>query len=368
MISGLRGLFVNNKKAQDSIYESGLMVFNCLKLSENFSIDYFTLSIDERTIPIGYDFYLFNYHPSTMAWMDTSILKKIPGLVLTIVLEILPNDPFVMCPDNHFHGYCVLDPRMRIKNKKVFAFPRPLDPFTLIKPYIEKEIPVIGTFGFATKGKGFHHVVDAVNKEFDKAVVKINIPFGDFVPDSEAYAKYLATLCIQRAKQGIEVKVTHDYMQKAELIEWCGQNTLNCFLYDRNIPGLAATTDQAIVSERPLSVSQNDTFRHILEYIPPYPKLSLKEAIDKSIPWVKQMQLNWSPKSFTEKFEDMLKALIPKHSLKTKVEGYFEIPILRKNLIQAINKRYRKYKRFFHLEKLKQVINSRHKRKYEELI
>jgi len=39
-------------------------------------------------------------------------------------------------------------------------------------PYKEKEIPVIGSFGFATKGKGFQHVVEAVNltlRIFDKS-------------------------------------------------------------------------------------------------------------------------------------------------------------------------------------------------------
>src|SRR6185503_19426138 len=123
-------------------------------------------------------------------------------------------------------------------------------------------------------------------------------PFGDFVPDSEKYANYLGELCKKVAGQDVNVVISHDYMTKQELIEWCGQNTLNCFLYDRNLPGLAATTDQAIVSGRPLSVSENDTFRHILAYIPPYPRLSLKESIENSIPMVKQMQYDWSPATF----------------------------------------------------------------------
>ena len=36
-------------------------------------------------------------------------------------------------------------------------------------------IPIIGSFGFATLGKGFELVVDAVNKEFDEAVVRISM-------------------------------------------------------------------------------------------------------------------------------------------------------------------------------------------------
>ena len=197
------------------------MVFNCLKLSSQYQLDYIEISINQRTLSPGYDFYFFNYHPSTMAWMDTSALKKKLSLVITIVLEVFPNDPFVMCPDNHFHGYCVLDPTIKIRNKKVFAFPRPLEVVNDVASYHEKDIPVIGSFGFATKGKGFHHVVEAVNKEFDKAIVRINIPYGDFVPDSQNNAKFLADVCRKKAKQGIDVIVTHNYMDKKELINWC---------------------------------------------------------------------------------------------------------------------------------------------------
>src|SRR5215467_1684049 len=106
----MNGLFINNPKARDSIYESGSMVYNCLKSSNKYILDYIEIDEDNRKIPLQYDFYFFNYHPQTMAWLDTASLKKIPGLIITMVLEVLPNDPFVMCPDNHFHGYCVLDP------------------------------------------------------------------------------------------------------------------------------------------------------------------------------------------------------------------------------------------------------------------
>ncbi len=369
MLSELKGLFINNKQARDSIHESGKMVFNCLKLSDKYLLDYLEINeLENRIIPLGYQFYFFNYHPSTMDWLDTSKLKKLPGLVITMILEVLPGDPFVMCPDNHFDGYCVLDPTLKSRNKKVFAFPRPLDSFSSPEEYVEDDVPVIGSFGFATKGKGFQHVVEAVNKEFDKAVVKINIPFGDFVPDSEKYANYLGEICKKKAKQGIEVVISHDYMNKVELIEWCSQNTLNCFLYDRNLPGLAATTDQAITSGRPLSISQNDTFRHILAYIPPYPDLSLRESINRSIPCVKQMQHDWSPSNFALRFENMLENLLSRHTVSGSNVGTFELPRSRNTFLNIIAKRFRKYKRFFNLHKLKQVVFKKRKLNDEELI
>lgn len=362
----MRGLFINNKKAQDSIYESGRMVFDCLQLSENYQLDYIEVSAEHRNIPLGYDFYFFNYHPSTMAWMDTSVLKKIPGLIITMVLEILPGDPFVMCPDDHFHGYCVLDPTIA-KSKKVFPFPRPLETVEQVAEYVAQEIPVIGSFGFATKGKGFQHVVEAVNKEFEKAIVRINIPHGDFVPESKAYAAFLGDLCRQKAKPGIEVIVTHDYMTKKQLIDWCASNTLNCFLYDRNIPGLAATTDQAIVTGRPLAVSQNDTFRHILAYLPAYPVCSLKESIEKSMPEVARMKNDWTPQRFAVKFEEMLREL-SHHMPASPDVGEFDIPIIKNNFATKLEKRYRKYKRLLKPARIRQFFNRRGKNKDEKLI
>lgn len=352
----IKGLFINNIKAQDSIYESGLMVFNCLKLSSGYQMDYVEISAQQRTIPLGYDFYFFNYHPFTMDWMDSSQLKKIPGLILTMVLEVSPRDPFVLCPSTHFHGYCVLDPTLTHKNKRVFTFPRPLETIHNLKSYIEKDIPVIGTFGFATKGKGFQHVVEAVNKEFEKAIVRINIPYGDFVPDSQSYSLFLGNLCKKIAKQSIEVIVTHDYMSKAQLVNWCSQNTLNCFLYDRNMPGLSATTDQAIMSGRPIAVSNNDTFRHILAYLPSYPDWSLHQSIQLSTKPVRQMQKDWSQQCFTAKFEVMLQTLLPAHHPKRdQHREFFEIPILKNALPQKIKKFHKKCKGVFTIRKLKQL-------------
>jgi hypothetical protein len=294
------------KKAQCSIWGSGEMAFQALKLSSLYQLDYVEIDKKKSVIPADYDIFLFNYHPLTMSWLNLKSLHGLKGLKFTIVLEAAPNDPFPLCPKEFFDGYVVLDPTMQYQDKRVFAFPRPLEKIVPSVCYQKGVLPVIGSYGFATTGKGFEHVVDAVNKEFDQAIIKINIPHGTFVRQSEKLAKQLATKCKSRAKNGIEVCVTHDFMTKQELVDWCATNTLNCFLYDRQMPGLSAAIDQVILSGRPLSVSNNDTFRHILQYIKPYPEWSLREAIQNSIDGVKQMQQDWDPLQFSRRFEVML--------------------------------------------------------------
>lgn len=321
------------------------MVYNSLLLSKKYTLDYIEISQHSRNIPRGYNFYFFNYHPVTMGWLDTKYLKRDLGCVGTIILEVAPNDPFVLCPQNDFTFYCVLDPTLKYKKKNVFPFPRPLETIKFDLPKIENPIPVIGTFGFATKGKGFQNVVAAVNNEFEQAIVKINIPYGDFVPNSKEYATFLADVCIKKAKKGIEVIVTNDFMNKEQLIKWCASNTLNCFLYDRNMPGLAATTDQAIVSERPLAVSDNDTFRHINAYIKSYPAWSLLDSINKSIPYVKQMKADWSAENFAKIFEIVLEQTRQILNSVINPLNSFTLPVKKKTLANAIEKRIKKYVR-----------------------
>lgn len=353
----LRGLFINNFKAKDSIYESGLMVYNCIKDSYTFSIDYKEVDADHREIDFGYDFYFFNYHPTTMGWLDTKNLKRDLGFVMTMILEVSPNDIFVLCPSTHFDLYCVIDPSFESTMNNVISFSRPLEKVNYTFNNVQHEIPVIGTFGFATKGKGFQHVVDAINCEFDRAILKINIPFGDFVPESEKYAKYLAEICKSRAKVGIQVDVTHDYMTKEELIKWCGNNTLNCFLYDRNMPGLSATTDQAIVSERPLSVSNNPTFRHITKYLPSYPDFKLKDSIEKSIPIVRKMKEAWSSENFKKKFEEVVIDFEGKFR-KVSCLSKYQLPIKSRNIFYLFSSRIRKYSKYIWNFNFLQILNS----------
>lgn len=303
-----RGLFINTLRAQCSIHESGRMMHDCLRRSERFTIDYLELDPDKPDVPDGYDFYAFNYHHQAMGWLHTPSVRRLPGRKLTFVLEVLPDYPFALCPPDDFDAYCAIDPTMNAPDANVFAFPRPLEVQAPAAPHEAPATPVIGTFGLPTRGKAFDKVVEAVNREFDAARVRINIPAGTFTGSGGGldYAREIAEQCRKAAKPGIEVVVTHDFMSKPELIAWCAQNTLNCFLYDRDMPGLAATTDQAVSSGRPLIVSDNPTFRHVLRYIRPYPQQSLRDAIDTTIPQVMRMQHDWAPERFAERFAEVI--------------------------------------------------------------
>jgi hypothetical protein len=302
-----RGLFLNTARARCSIHESGRMVFEALQPAPHFTLDYQEVDFRHRRIPGGYDFYVVNYHDSTsMSWLDTRSVRRLPGPTIAIVLEVAPNDPFARVSPRDFDAYLVLDPTVT-RRPRVYPFPRPLEPAPPLDGGPPPGRPTIGTFGLPTPGKGFDRLVDAVNREFDQAVVRRNSPPGDYVPaaigrEVESTIEKLR----QAARPGVEVVVTRDFLSKPDLIRWCARNTLNAFLYDRAMTGLAATTDQAITSGRPLAVSGNETFRHLHPYLIPYPMRSLRESIERSGPEVAAMQQAWSPARFRRAFEELL--------------------------------------------------------------
>ena len=300
-----RGLFINSKKQICSIYESGLMVFNSIKESKQYDLDYIEVNRFDRIIPNNYDFYVFNYHFTRMGWLDTKRLKNLKGLKITIVLEMMHNDPFRCVSSEDFDIYLVLDPTLKHFYKNVYSFPRPLDP-KIISSSSKNNIPLIGTFGLSIDGKGYEDLILAVNKEFDEANVRINIPPVEWVNDDQI-SKLKILLDELNKNKKIKYIISRKDFSKVELIKWCSENTLNVFMYNREIgQGLSATTDQAISSGQPLAISTNYTFRHIHQYLTPYPFRSLKESIKVSKNEVGKMNEKWSQEKFRIRFESLI--------------------------------------------------------------
>src|ERR1700690_2239130 len=96
-----RGVFINTAEAQCSIYESGRMVYSCVRESDAYSLEYFSLDLfdieyfsttgrikplkysrsDAPTILDDFDFWVFNWHPYTMApHLSSESIARLPGL------------------------------------------------------------------------------------------------------------------------------------------------------------------------------------------------------------------------------------------------------------------------------------------------
>lgn len=322
-----KGIFINTRKAKCSIYSSGKMLYDTIQKSKSYTIDYVEINdiiidrlhqgiIESTTTKVSpvYDFYIVNYHHTTMRDVEGVNSRRfinLPGKKLCVILEMFKDDPFPYMNPVGFTDMLVLDPTMNRQESNIHAFPRPLPKPRKMK-IIESipEVPIIGTYGYAHPGKCFDAVVKAAAQEFENACVRINIPPSTYADPifGEAFKKQIYNDCKKHERKGIQVEFTEHYLSDDQLVDWCAENTLNCFFYNRNSPGLAAASDQAIISGAPLAVSENTTFRHIHKYIKSYPHISLKDAILTSQNGIDQMINDWSAEKCVSRLEEILSA------------------------------------------------------------
>ncbi len=335
----MKGIFYNSKKAACSIWESGKMCYDALSKSTLFTLDY----SEDTFLNMDYDFAIFNQHFDVNNWMTETMIKSfIKGTLFPtgafrtegptaakenegarlkpafcIVTEVTFSDNPISLSPNYFTNYIILDPTIS-ETSKLHAFGRPIEK----EPEMENpsqentNIPNIFSFGFPTQGKEWHKILEIVQNEFDYANIHFNIPKGSHISQTmhDDMISYIYFMCESIiTKKGINLKITHDNLTKEELIKLCAKQTINCFYYDRQhifSRGLAAVTDQAISSGRPLLVTGDTTFRHIHKYINYYPNISLKEAIEQTQDGVLKMRRDWSSENFLSKFENILRQMI----------------------------------------------------------
>ena len=325
-------LLINTRPAQCSIYQSGKMIYDSIKDSESLKIDYCEIQeldilnlhrgivVINNKFKADYDYYIFNYHPYTMRSIErvnSALLKNLPGKKYCIILEMMQNNPIPVLKlgpmiSDDFDGYIVIDPTMKYPDERFHWFPRPLDISNANKNEKFNDIPIIGSFGYPTYDKGFHLIIDAASKEFEQSIVRINMPNATY-GKLEMHNQIVEECRIRSINvKNVTVEITNKFMTDDELLDWCSENTLNCFFYYRNSTGgestgLAAATDQCIISGRPLALSDDVTFRHIHQYITPYPQRSLKESISISANEVKQIQQDWNFKKCQKRIQEILK-------------------------------------------------------------
>jgi len=318
-----RFLFVNTREANCSIYEKGVTFFDINEDSENWHMDYVEVDYLDRDqlyngrivlkngmAPPKYDTIIWNYHPYTMKELeqiDCTHFHKLNTINYCMVVEEVSNEehPVIANVPDVFNGYIILDPTKRFADPRYHYYPRVLTKIIEGKKIIP-EVPIIGCFGYVTVDKGFDLIVAAASAEFEKSIVRFNLPQAAYADQNKNLLNQVLQQCHAAARDNVELQITHNFYNTDELIDWCSQNTINVFLYQRHIQGIAAAPDQAVASGRPIAVSQNPTFRHILQYQKPYPEMSLRETIENGVDYVKQIQYDWSRERCIQRLTEII--------------------------------------------------------------
>ena len=307
-------LFINHKSSQCGVYEFGRNIGLALKTSKYAFLYYECDSAAELSAAVQENdpaLIIYNYHPSTMPWVTSTVTRKIKLPQIGIIHEV--TQIVADQADNSIFDFHIAhDPTLLLKNPLVFKAGR------LIPRYENKfelpKITTIGTFGFAGK-KGQKRIVEMVQDEFDEAIIRINIPFSTFGDPDGKMAMSIAEDCRNALiKPGIKLEISHEFWTEPQLLDFLAQNTINLFLYEHmeGQRGISATPDIAFAVRRPIGITRQSMFRHILGTMPSIcvDDISIKEIIENGTGPLEQFYEQWTDEMMCWDYERLVKTAL----------------------------------------------------------
>ena len=266
-------LLLSHKGDHCGVYQFGRNLYETLTRGGGLQWSYRECSdfAEARAIAadIRPDIILFNHHPSTMPWVGSAPLGQLGARLFGLLHQVGQQgvDRADIAP---FEFLICLDPTLIPRNPRILRAPRFVsEPAPPLSP--PPEVFTVGSFGFATPGKGFDRLCAKVNAEFDRAIVRLNLPRHDS-PDIVSQSALDAVIAACRAaitKPGVELVVTHDFFDNAGILKFLASNTMNAFLYD-DAPanGVSSCADFALASGRPFAITRSSMFRNLFHANP----------------------------------------------------------------------------------------------------
>jgi SAM-dependent methyltransferase len=260
-------LFVSHKEKRCGVHEFGLNVYEAIRNSQIIDFKYIECESFKELAesvrnnqPVAI---IYNHYPSTLPWLTKKVVRKFQIPQIGIIHEV--HQELVDALDDTFFDYYIApDPTLLLKNPIVFKTGR-IVPF-YVNHYQLPEIPTIGSFGFGTAGKGFEKIITTVQNEFDEALIRLNIPYAKFGDDQCNSARQISENCkMLVSKPSIKLEISHEFLEKEQVLDFLAQNTINVFFYDnQKYRGISSTIDYALAVNRPIAVTKSSLFRHIL--------------------------------------------------------------------------------------------------------
>lgn len=259
-----RILFVTHKQKVCGVHEFGMCVADAIRKSTNYAFIYAECGNTEELLAVVAreqpQAVIYNYYASTLPWLKKELLKKINAPSLGIMHEVTQSA--ADAADNSFFDYHIgPDPTLVLRNPIVFKTGRLIPKYS--NTFDPPATTTIGSFGFASAGKGFERLIIAVQEEFDEAIIRLHVPAGDFM---DADVKNVVQRCEKLVvKPGIKLVATHEFMERPQLFDFLARNTLNAFFYERlDGRGISSTIEMALAVRRPIAITRSTMFRHVL--------------------------------------------------------------------------------------------------------
>ncbi len=294
-------LIVNHKAKNCGVYQFGKRVYSLVENSNNVNYIYREFStmkdFTNTRNKINPDFVVFNYHYWTMQWL----LK-----------DFISNEKhYFIFHDDHFYNkydkylfFGARDLKNYTDDNKSAILPRPI--FESSIPTVVNTVPTIGSFGFGFMNKGFHKIVEKVNKEFDKAIINLHIPVAEFSDPKGIQNRDVVNLCRKlNTKPEIKLNITNDFKSDEEILEFLSGNDINVFMYGENGDGISSVLDFALSVNRPIALSNCLMFRHIYSDCISTEKNSLSTIIKDGNMYLDQFRTKWSVENFRKEMDNL---------------------------------------------------------------
>jgi len=314
-------LFVNYKEQQCGVYQYGKNVFDALNQSQKYSFRYVEVSsledLDAAVSESKSQAIIYNYHPQTLSFINPNMTRRYPPVNIAIMHEMTQAEADAM-PNGFFQYYVMGDPTLMENNPAVFKTGR------LIIRYTNRneapDVVTIGTFGFSVGSKGYQRVIDAVQDEFDEAIIRIHIPANGIIDEDGAAARQHIEECQKRIKKpGVRIVASHDFLDRQAMLDFLAGNTVNVFLYDYlEVAGISSSPDHALAVRRPIAITRSIMFRHLWSLYPPITveDTSLREIIRNGIKPFAHLYELWTAENLRLEYEEILdKVLDPKQAI-----------------------------------------------------
>lgn len=302
-------LFINSTKKQCGVYQYGLRLYDILKPGFP-NLEYIELENgNDYLITItkkSYCVIIYNYHAATLPWLPSVMQKQVKNIGLIhdsnnfnfdITIEICPDDSLFSIPRPIFENIDEVDEYT--------------PSFSKVKDFIDfkdENVPIFGSFGFGFDNKGFHKIVNLINKNYDHAIIKFVIPLADFDSNAQSTTSTTYQKCLaENVKPGIKLLITHDFFSTIDVLKFLRSNTMNIFLYDDlQGRGPSSVIDYAISVKRPLGISNSFMFRHFYSDQIDFGKTPLNDVMANSVAYCDKFLNKYSHKNMILKFYSIL--------------------------------------------------------------
>jgi len=317
-------IFFSHPEEQCGVHQFGRQIFAAVNNSSRFDFIYCDVSssTDVRDAVLKYDpaAVLVNFHPATVGWIAGWPLWSLQVPTIGIMHEM--TDPIAEQTDDALFDYYIFhDPSAELRNPLFFTAGRLIGQ----APKSAKLAPrlTIGSFGFATPGKGFEAVAARAHAEFDDCVIRFNIPSSEFSDKDGSEARKVADRCRSIiCKPGVHLEITHEFMDLEDVKNFLAGNSLNAFFYDEQSGrGISSAVDLALAARRPIALRRTSMVRHLFDAAPSIfiEERSLREIVGTGLTPLQPFIDRWTAENIRADYERILQtvlrheALHPKH-------------------------------------------------------